>query len=237
MFIKIPAPSVVELLGTTSLDFVAVDAEHAPFGIEALDGCILAGRAAGVPVLVRVPDASSPLILSVLDMGAAGIIVPHIRSTKDAGMAASAARYGGGTRGFSGSHRAAGYGTIPAETFKAKSDSSTIIIGQVEDRQGVENIDEISEDSALDALFIGPADLATSYGVESWDHPTVQDAIDRVCARCRHTDQTLGIFLANSGNVAKYRDKGVSFFIISTDQALLLKGACALSDEVQALRK
>ena len=69
LFIRTPAPQIIESLAETGLDFVALDAEHAPFGINALDTCILAARASGISVLVRVPEANSTLVLSVLDMG------------------------------------------------------------------------------------------------------------------------------------------------------------------------
>ncbi len=237
IFVKTPAASTVELLGIAGLDFVALDAEHAPFGVESLDRCLLAAHAAGIPALVRLADAAPSTILRVLDMGAAGIIVPHIKSAKDATGVVSAARYSGGIRGFSGSHRAAGYGAIAPEIFRTKSDSMTIVIGQVEERQGVENICEISAVSDLDAIFIGPADLSASYGVTNWNHPLVEDAVNHICASCRKAGRSVGIFLATAEGVASNLSRGVSLFIISTDQALLLKGTRAVSEEFAALRK
>ena len=74
-FIKTSSPHVVEVLGTTALDFAVLDAEHAPLDRAALDLMMLAGRAAGLPLLVRIPDRQPSTILSVLDIGAAGLLV------------------------------------------------------------------------------------------------------------------------------------------------------------------
>ena len=71
--VKLTAPQVIEILGEAGLDFVMIDAEHAPFDRNAIDLALLAARAAGIHGLVRVPDMGS--ILSALDCGAAGVIV------------------------------------------------------------------------------------------------------------------------------------------------------------------
>lgn len=235
LFIRTPAPQIIESIAETGLDFVALDAEHAPFGINALDTCILAARASRIPVLVRVPEATSTKVLSVLDMGAAGIIVPHVKTADKALESVAASRYVGGTRGFSGAHRAAAYGAIPPNTFKKKSDASTIVIGQIEDADGVENIDEIAAVSTLDAVFIGRADLANSLGVASPNEPAVDQAVDRICKSGLQAKRTIGMYLPTTADAKKFRAKGVSLFIISTDQGLLIKAVRAVAEEFKGV--
>ena len=234
LFIKIPSPQVVELMAAAQFDFLVLDAEHGPFGIERLDQCLLAAQAVDIPVLVRVPAASSSLTLSVLDLGAAGVIIPHIRSEKEAHDAVAATRYRLGTRGFAASHRAAGFGTISADDYRDASDRATIVIGQVEDAQAVENIDEIASVSGLDALFIGSADLSISYNTESFTDPRIDQAVEKICTAGREANQTLGIFLPSPEHCPKFRAQGISLFFISSDQALLTKAACDLSAAFRA---
>jgi 2-keto-3-deoxy-L-rhamnonate aldolase RhmA len=234
MFVRTPAPSVVEVLGATELDFVVLDAEHGPFGMDALDRCVLAGRAADVPVLVRLPECSPPRILAALDIGAAGIIIPHIHSAGEARAAAAATRYDGGTRGFSASHRAAGYGKLPPEQFRKLSDAAMILIGQVEDRPGLENIDAITAVAELDAVFIGPADLAASLGAGSTGDPAVPDAIDRICAGCRRAGRSIGIYLHSMDGISQFRDMGISLFIVGTDQVMLRASAEAVAAQFRS---
>jgi 2-keto-3-deoxy-L-rhamnonate aldolase RhmA len=83
-FVKTDSPQVVEVLGLCSLDYVVLDAEHAPFDRQTMDRMVFAARAVGLPMLVRVPDHRDATILSVLDLGAHGIVVPHVDSAADA---------------------------------------------------------------------------------------------------------------------------------------------------------
>jgi hypothetical protein len=101
LFIKTPAPQIIEIIALAGPDFAVIDAEHAPFDRVTLDLMLLAGRAAGLPLLVRVADARASSIGGALDLGAAGVMVPHIASVEMARAAVANARYRGGTRGFS----------------------------------------------------------------------------------------------------------------------------------------
>ena len=235
LFIKIPAIQVVESLALAGLDFVVLDAEHAAFGSSELDRCILAGRSVNLPVMVRLRESTPAAILQVLDMGAAGVVVPHITSAEQAETIVAASRYEGGTRGFSGMHRAAGYGAISTEEFKAASDASTLVIAQIEDSAGVENIAEISAVDGIDALLIGPADLAVSLGVSSPGDPSVQQAIDTILAAAQESGMRSGIFLSGTDQISTYRDKDASFFIIATDQGLLVNAATAIAGQFKSL--
>ena len=88
-------------------DFIVLDAEHSPFSVEALDRCILVARSSGILALVRVDSSCSNLIQSVLNIGAAGVVIPHICNAEDAQQTIAVTKYFGGTRGFAASHRAA----------------------------------------------------------------------------------------------------------------------------------
>ncbi len=233
MFVRTPASSVVELLGGSGFEFIVLDAEHAPFSTPELDQCLLAARAADLPAIVRVPGANSPMILNVLDLGAAGIMVPHVDSAKEATQAVAATSYVQGTRGFSGATRAGNYGGIPGMTYKDKADESVTVLGQIEDGGAVERIDEIASVASLDALFIGPFDLSVSLGANSVTDPKVDTAIDKVCKAGAGAGRTVGLFLPSTENLKKYRDKGISLFAISTDQGLLAKAATALANDAK----
>jgi 2-keto-3-deoxy-L-rhamnonate aldolase RhmA len=231
LFVKIPAIQVIESLSVAGLDFVVLDAEHAAFGCSELDRCILAGRSVGLPVLVRVREPTSAAILQVLDMGAAGVVVPHITSARQAEAIVAATRYEGGTRGFSGMHRAAGYGAIAADEFKAASDASTLVIAQIEDAAGLDRIDEVSAVSDIDALLIGSADLTVSLGASGPDDPIVTEAIETIFVAAKKAGMRSGIFLPTAEKMPAYQQKGASFFVISTDQGLLFDAASELSQQ------
>jgi hypothetical protein len=101
-FMKTPAVDVLEVLILGGLDFVCLDAEHAPFDRAALNGLCAVARAADFPVLVRVPSGSAEQIGMALDAGAHGIVVPHVTDKATAERVARAARFGPGGRGYAG---------------------------------------------------------------------------------------------------------------------------------------
>lgn len=228
-FVKTPSPIIVEVLGLTPLDCLCLDAEHAPFDRQAIDGCAMAARAAGKPLLVRVPTAAPEHVLNALDCGATGVVAPHVRSARDAAAFAAACRYGPGGRGYAGSSRAAGYTTRPMADHLAASASATVAIAQIEDPEAVDAIDEIAAVDGIDALFIGRADLTVAYGCANQDDPMVVDALDRVCASARRHGRAVGLFLARIDDAPLWAAKGASLFLLASDHGFLLAGAADLA--------
>jgi 2-keto-3-deoxy-L-rhamnonate aldolase RhmA len=232
-WIKTPHPHVVEVLSFSSLDCLVLDAEHAPFDRAALDLCILAARAGGKTVLVRPQSASHEHILNALDCGADGVILPHICNAADAEDAVKACHYISGGRGYAGSSRAAGYTTKGMAKHRADAASVTII-AQIEDVEGVENIEAIAAVDGIDALFIGRADLTISYAAQTPDDTIVVDAVDRIVAAGKKAGRMTGMFLGRTSDVAMWREKGASLFILGSDQDFLLQGAAKLAEAVKA---
>ena len=89
-FLKVPATMPAEILGSIGYDFVVVDEEHSPFNRETTDRIVLACKAAGIASVVRVQSADPANILSVLDCGADGILVPHVTDAETARAIVSA---------------------------------------------------------------------------------------------------------------------------------------------------
>lgn len=223
-WVKTPHPHIVEVLALSPLDALVLDAEHAPFGRESLDLCILAARAGGKPVLVRPAASHAESILQALDGGADGVVLPHIRSAESAERAVLACHYRTGGRGFAGSTRAASYTTLGMAAHR-KAAEGIAVIAQVEDVEALEAIDAIVQVSGLDALFIGRADLTVSLGASSPDDPVVVEAVERICAACKAAGMPVGMFLARPSDVPQWRDRGASFFFLRSDQDFVLSGA------------
>lgn len=225
-FIKTASPHIVEVLGTSSLDFGILDAEHAPLDRAALDLMMLAGRAAGLPLLVRIPDKSASTILSVLDMGCAGLLVPHVDSVADVQAVISHAKYRGGQRGFSGSPRFAGYGTLSMHQALTVGDQA-LVICQIESPQAVACAAEIAALPGVDGLFIGRADLALAMGFEDSKHPDVATAADRSIAAALAAGKLAGVFTTSLAERDAYAAKGVNWFVFGSDQSLMRNAADA----------
>jgi 2-keto-3-deoxy-L-rhamnonate aldolase RhmA len=231
-WVKTPHPHVVEVLSFSSLDCLVLDAEHAPFDRAALDVCILAARAGGKTVLVRPASASHDHILNALDLGADGVIVPHIRTAAEAEEVVKACHYVSGGRGYAGSSRSAGFTTKGMTRHRADAKAITVI-AQIEDVEGVDNIDAIAAVNGIDALFIGRADLTIAYSAETPDDAIVVAAVDRIVAAGKAAGRATGMFLGRVGDVGVWREKGSSLFILGSDHDFLLQGAARLAEAVR----
>lgn len=223
-FIKTASPQVVEILGLTTLDFAVVDAEHAPFDRQMIDLMMLAGRAAGLPLLVRIPDHEPATILSVLDMGAAGLLVPHVDSAAQAKDIVARARYRGGVRGFSSSPRFAGYGTLGMKA-ALEAGERTAILAQIESREGLEQCAAIAAVPGVDALFVGRADLALALGLDDIRAPAVTEASLAILRAARAAGKIAAMFVPNTAERDQFAKEGASCFVIGSDQSLLRQAA------------
>lgn len=232
-FVKTPHPHVVEVLASTGLDCLCLDAEHAPFDRRDLDACILAARAGGMPVLVRPQSSAAHDILNALDCGADGVLVPHVRSAAEAETVAASVHYGpGGSavhRGYAGSSRSAGYGTRSIPEHLAASAARSLVIAQIEDLEAMDEIDAIAAVPGIDALFIGRIDLTIALGCTSPDDPTVLEAVERILAACRAAGRACGMFTPRPADAELWREKGASLFLLGSDHGFMREGAASLA--------
>lgn len=224
-FLRTPSIHVCEILSRTPLDVVCIDAEHAPFGPFEIDACAFALRASDMPNLVRVPAFTPASVLQALDSGATGILVPHVTTVTQAHAIVRAAHFGPGGRGYAGSTRAGNYsGKTMAENL-ADGTASTAIIAQIEDVEALDALEGIAAVDGIDCLFVGRMDLTVALGAQSPDDQKVIDAVKRVCQVGRKHGRAVGMFVPNVEDVAMWVREGASFFLLASDQALMLQGA------------
>lgn len=224
MFIKTGAHEVAELLGAAGLDFAIVDAEHAPLGLDRIDRIVLGSQAADLPCLVRLPALAPSLAGQMLDMAAAGIVVPRVASAAAVRDAVGECRYRGGRRGFSPSTRAGGYGFGDAASHVARADARTTLWCQIECVDGLRAIDAIAAVDGVDVLFIGRADLAQSMGVAP-DDDVIAAAVRAITAAGRQHGRKIGIYVADMAEARLLRPLGITVFACGSDQSHLAAAA------------
>jgi 2-keto-3-deoxy-L-rhamnonate aldolase RhmA len=157
--------AVVELLGWTGFDFVLLDMEHAAYGVAEAERLIRAADAADIAPFVRVGSHDPHLVGLVLDLGAVGVLVPHVRTGAECAALVAATRFPPlGSRGKSGASRAARWGLTPWAEHEAWSNTGPLLVPIVEDREAVERLDEIVATPGLELVAVGPGDLSQSYG-------------------------------------------------------------------------
>ena len=233
-WIKTPSPIVTEVLSRTRLATLCLDAEHAPFDRRDLDLCVMAARSRDMPVLVRTPSAAPHHILNTLDIGAAGVIAPHVTSADEARALVKACQFGPGGRGYAGSTRAADYTGRTMSEHVASSRDSTVVVAQIEDAEAIEAIDAIAAVEGVDCLFIGRADLTISLGASSSSEQRVIDAALRVVDAGRKHGRAVGSFVGDLKEIPFWRERGVSFFLLESDHTFLLRGADDLARRFEA---
>lgn len=235
-FIKTNAPQLVEIVGTCELDFAIVDAEHAPFDRTSLDLMLLAGRAANLPLFVRIPDALPPTILQALDMGAAGLVVPHVDTAQEAATIVRRARFHDGERGFSNSARFGRYGGTTIMEAVALGDSAQIIC-QIESEQGVANAEAIAATPGVDGLLVGRADLALSMGLRSLDAEQVFSSARSALAAARRHGKIAAIAVGQTTEISAWAEAGATMFVVGSEQSLMRGAAKAVAEQAREILK
>jgi 2-keto-3-deoxy-L-rhamnonate aldolase RhmA len=234
-FIKSPSTHATEIFGALGYDFVVIDEEHAPFDRAITDVLVLAARASNLASIVRVSSDDPAKILSALDCGATGVLVPHVASVEKAQQLAAAGRYRGGRRGYSGSPRAGGYGATPMWQLVEEQDASACVIAMIEDPEALEHIDEIAAVDGIHALFIGRGDLTVSLQAKSPADPKVQDAVKRIIAAARRANKPVLVMVGSAAEAKGFADLGASAFIISSDQGQMRRAAAQSLAEFKQL--
>lgn len=241
-FMKFPGPHATEIIGQIGYDFVMLDEEHAPWTRDQLGMGFLAARAFDTAGLVRVarPDAAS--ILSALDDGAIGVMVPHVSSAKKARNVASWARYKGGTRG-SGVSRGGDYGGLVGpggiDRYYELADTITTVIAMIEDAEAIEQIDDITAVAGIDAFFLGRGDLALSLSNVNGAKPTMDEAVRLIAESVIRSGKALCAVTPNmaSDDARAMVDLGVTVMLTGNDQHFMRAGAAAQLANFQTLMK
>ena len=228
-FLKTPSSVVSEVLCLTPLDCLCIDAEHAPFGRAEVDACLMACAAADKPALVRVPSAAPHEMLCALDSGAVGIVIPHVVSAALARDAVAACHYRPGGRGYAGSTRAAAFTTKSMHEHIADSATMTTVIAQIEDEEALGHLDAIAHTDGLDCMFVGRMDLTVSLGATSPQDPVVVAAVERIVDAGRTAGIAVGMFVTSVKEAGDWLERGVTFFLVASDQQLLLESVRASS--------
>ena len=185
------SPSVVEILGNLGFDFAFIDMEHAPLQMEGLKEVILAARLAGISPLVRVSRPDEIQIRKVLELGAEGVIIPHVRTREDAEICVRGAKFPPiGRRGYDSSVRSAMYGSgnYVADDYISYSNQTELVIPMAEDFEFIDNIDEIFAVNGIDAINFGPADYALSKNIRIFydmEQPDVQQALSQILVHAK----------------------------------------------------
>jgi 4-hydroxy-2-oxoheptanedioate aldolase len=231
---SVPGPSVTELLAMAGYDWIVLDTEHSPTDVPEILPMLQAVAAWPVAPVVR-PAANDPVLIKrLLDFGAQTLMIPYVQSAEEARAAVRAMRYAPrGIRGVSGMTRASRYGAV--EDYIARAEGELCLIVQVETAEAIARIEEIAAVDGVDAIFVGPADLAASLGEAGrTTAPAVLAAVEGAVRRIVAAGKPAGVLMTDPQAARACIGWGTTFTAVGTDLGLLAAAARRLRAEFAA---
>lgn len=230
--------TIVEAAVYAGWKIVLIDNEHGFAGLETTINLIRAVESAGGHVVLRVPWNDPVYLKRILDIGVQSLMIPMVDSKQAAEAAVAACKYP--PRGWRGNAhfvvRASGYGADP--DYGKKANDEVLLIAQIEQREAVENIDEIAGVDGIDMLFIGPNDLAGSIGrFEDLGNSEVSATVAEAEERILRSGKMLGGFPLPGRSDSSLEEKGYRFFARHSDIWLFRSAAAAAAPGTRAANR
>jgi len=229
---KLPAPESVELLALAGFDFLVIDTEHGAIDIRTMSTMIGLARGCGIAPFVRVAGTAPRDVQVPLDAGAAGLFVPQVDDAAAARDAVRATRFPPlGRRGASTSGRAGRWGLEALGDYLRAGNDEVRLVVQAESVGALSAIVEIGVVAGVDAVFIGPTDLAVSGRFREGDSRLA----DIVAAAERHcAEQRITLGTTACGNAPELLDRGYDFLVLGSDTTMLHQAGQALVNGVRS---
>ena len=230
----------IEVASKLGFDYVYFDFEHGVLEIETFAQLIKEARLAGLTALCRVPGLDVAFVNRVLDAGASGIVFPHTKTKQDAMRAVELTKYRTsetpvGKRGFEPAYGLPKREDETWDKYFKRVNKETLVGLMIEDKEGVDNIEEILSVKGIDFVYIGKMDMAFSYGVSftpraGEDDPVIEKAITKICAECKKRGIPVRFSVGVTPediveNVKRWLPKGRSHLFMVNDMSLLMQGA------------
>jgi 2-keto-3-deoxy-L-rhamnonate aldolase RhmA len=228
-------PALLPLLKSAGLDFARVDMEHSSPSIETVAAMAVLARALDFPIVVRPPKANREWITRLLDIGVMNLHCPQVESAAHAAEIVAASRYAPqGQRGWGGLNPGNdyAYSGTPAE-HRAFANRQVVVTVMLETARAFEDLDAIAAMDGIDALTIGPMDLAQNLGVTgTLEQNEVLDAKrDLVLAAARKHGKTCAMLVSSAEQARQWKEAGVLLLAYASDVDVLHRGySRALAD-------
>lgn len=232
--------AVVEIAANYGLDYLFIDAEHTPLEVTGMKEMVLAAQYAGISALVRVTRPDEIEIRKALEMGAEGVIIPHVRTREDMEICVRGAKFPPlGRRGYDSNVHAAHFGgcNYNSHQYIEESNANQLVMPMAEDYEFIDNIDDILSVPGIDAVSFGPADFALSKNIRKFyeiDHPEVASALTTIIDKCteRNIDIMVPVVPPNYEGAKALIDRGVKFLTMGNDIMHLQNSLGVLKNDV-----
>jgi 4-hydroxy-2-oxoheptanedioate aldolase len=221
---SVPSPLLIEMIGYAGYDFVILDTEHLSVNPESLENMIRAAECAGLTALIRVPNGQPEAITRALDLGAMGVVVPHVCNRTEAEQIVNACRYAPEGMRAIGGGRTTGFGTIDLPTYFKRANQEILVVVMIEDKEGVEKIEEITSVPGIDWVLEGAIDLSQSYGVSGQtQHVLIQQAIVDIAKACQRHSVTFCAIPRDPSQITHWVEQGIKAMLLGQDRGIIFR--------------
>lgn len=226
-------PAVLTLLQSSGLDYARIDMEHSAPSIETIADMAALARALDFPILVRPPSADREWITRLLDVGVWGLHIPQVDTPEIARAVVEAARYApAGMRGMSG---LGPHNDFTPGASLAELNEQVHITVMLESPQAFENLDAIIATPGIDAVTLGPSDLAQELGVLG--KPEQGDVIDgyreqMIASAARH-GKDVAMLCETAQEASRWIAAGVRIIVLSSEVAVLHRSYAAMCTQLR----
>lgn len=230
MWVCSGSPVIAEICAGAGLDWLLIDMEHAPNGLESVLAQLQAVAAYPVIPVVRIPANDPVIIKQVLDLGAQNLLVPMVASAAEAESVVAAAHYPPRGRRGVGSALARSARWNRVDDYLTNAATYVSILVQVETAEAVGHAAQIAAVDGIDGVFVGPSDPAASMGlIGQQTHPDVVAAVRRAFGAVTAAGTPVGVNAFDPVTAEQYLADGASFILVAADVAMLARGSESLA--------
>jgi 4-hydroxy-2-oxoheptanedioate aldolase len=234
--VSMASVQMVQALARTGVDWLMIDTEHAPIGIESVAAMVAATGGTPATPLVRVAGARPEWVKPVLDCGALGVVFPQIATRAEAEATVQAVRYApAGRRGYGPTYAAQRWGVSNLDYLRAANEAVLNVV-LIESRTGVDGLDEILTVPGLDVVAVARGDLSENLGVAGQlEHPRLREVVAEAEAKIlARGDVALGGIAFSAEEARAMIARGYRFVVLGSDAGLI---ASAAQRMVRAIRE
>jgi 4-hydroxy-2-oxoheptanedioate aldolase len=236
-WLQTASPTVANILAHSGMDFVTVDMEHGPASFSEAEAIMYAVEAGGSTPMIRLGDGSSPNILKACDVGCQGILVAHVQTAKEASAIVRAMKFSpDGERGMAPFTRLHDWSS--EELVQKLTDANRWQLAGilVEDRVGIENLDDILAVDGLDLVYLGIYDISQAIGFPGQvDHPAVLETVSSAVSCINDAGKAAGAVARDSDHLRWLLKTGFRYISYLCDTALIAQRARAVRADFEEI--
>jgi 4-hydroxy-2-oxoheptanedioate aldolase len=218
---SLSSPNVINVLGTTGLDFVVIDMEHGSMSFETVENMVRAAETSGISPIIRTWDDDGQTLLRTLETGTQSVMVPHVKTAEDADRIAKACKYfPEGNRGLSPYTRVHNFTHEGIDESLQKANQETLCGILVEGKDGLEKLDDIVQVDGIDLIYLGLFDICQSVGLPGQvSHPDVLAEVERCQKIIKSNGIAPGAMSTDIDYIKMLKEKKYQFIAYLNDAA------------------